>query len=208
MGHVSPGIVSAFVTLLATTGPIETAAIFISITKGVHRPARGPLALRSVLIATFVLVAFAVAGVPILSYLQISIPAFRIAGGLLLFLQALTLTFSSPGLSSIDDREQREAQEPGDIAVFPLAFPVIAGPGALAAVVLLMGQTESLAEKISVIAMLFVCLALTYLAMRIGDALARWLGNTGADVVGRVSGVLLAGLAVQFVLDGVRAAGI
>ena len=76
-------------------------------------------------------VAFALIGAPVLDYLQVSMPAFRIAGGLLLFLQALTLTFSSPGLASIDDRERRDAEAPGDIAVFPLAFPVSAGPGTL-----------------------------------------------------------------------------
>ena len=129
-------------------------------------------------------------------------PAFRIAGGLLLFLQALTLTFSSPGLASIDDRERRDAEAPGDIVVFPLAFPVIAGPGPLSAIVLLMGRAQGAGEKSSVLAMLIVCLGLTYIAMRIGAFLERWLGRTGADVVGRITGVLLAGLAVQFVLDG------
>lgn len=197
-----PGLVSAFVTLLATIGPIETAAIFIALTHAVHKPERKRLAARSTVIASIMLVAFALIGGPLLDYLHVSMPAFRIAGGLLLFLQALTLTFSSPGLASIDDRERRDAEAPGDIAVFPLAFPVIAGPGPLSAIVLLMGRTQSLGERGSVLAMLLACLGLTYIAMRIGTSLERWLGRTGADVVGRISGVLLAGLAVQFVLDG------
>jgi len=127
-----------------------------------------------------------------------------VAGGLLLFLQALTLTFSSPGLSSINEGERRDAEKPGDIAVFPLAFPLIASPGALSAVVLLTGRANGLTEEASIILMIGLCLIITYAAMRAADFLVRLLGQTGADVVGRISGVLLAGLAVQFIFDGLR----
>jgi multiple antibiotic resistance protein len=144
----------------------------------------------------------------ILSLLHVSLPAFRVAGGLLLFLQALTLTFASPGLSSISEGEQRDAQRPGDIAVFPLAFPLIAGPGSLSAIVLLMGRTQQWTEGAAVLMMLLACLGLTYIAMLASEALVRWLGQTGSDVVGRISGVLLAGLAVQFVFDGLRQAAL
>ena len=141
-----------------------------------------------------------------LSLLHISLSAFRVAGGVLLFLQALTLTFSNPGLSSIDETEKREAQQPGDIAVFPLAFPLIAGPGSLSAAVLVMGRTAGWAEGAGVIAMVLACLSLTYAAMRAAERLIKILGRTGADVVSRVSGILLAGLAVQFVFDGLARA--
>jgi multiple antibiotic resistance protein len=141
-----------------------------------------------------------------LTLLGVSLPAFRVAGGLLLFLQALTLTFSSPGLSSISKREESEARGSGDIAVFRLAFPVIAGPGSLSAIVLVMGRAEGWPAAVMVLVMLLACLALTYLAMRASDVVIRRLGPTGADVVGRVSGVLLAGLAVQFVFDGLHQA--
>ena len=206
MIHVPPSISSDFVTLLATVGPVETAAVFAAITHGVHRLERGQLASRSVAIAGGVLLGFAVGGGAVLSYLHVSMAAFRVAGGALLFLQALTLTFSRSGLSSISEGEVREAEQPGDVAVFPLAFPVIAGPGALVAVVLLMSRAESALERAAVVAMLLACLGLTYAAMRLGDLLARWLGRTGADVVGRVSGVLLAGVAVQFIFDGLKEA--
>jgi hypothetical protein len=105
-----------------------------------HKERRSP-ALRSVTIAGLMLLLFAVGGNLVLSLLHVSLPAFRVAGGMLLFLQALTLTFSSPGLSSINDGERRDAEKPGDIAVFPLAFPLIASPGALSAVVLLCRMT-------------------------------------------------------------------
>jgi multiple antibiotic resistance protein len=203
---ISASILSGFVTLLVTIGPIETAVVFAGLTSGVHRGARLSLAARSVLIAASVLLLFAVAGGSVLSLLHISLPAFRVAGGVLLFLQALTLTFSSRGLSSISESEHREAEQPGDIAVFPLAFPLIAGPGSLSAAVLVMSRTENLADSAGVLAMIVVCAWLTWLAMLAADRLVRLLGSTGADVVSRISGVLLAGLAVQFIFDGLAAA--
>jgi multiple antibiotic resistance protein len=133
-------------------------------------------------------------------------PAFQVAGGILLFLQSLTLTFGISGLSSITEGEHREAQQPGDIAVFPLAFPLIAGPGSLSAIVLLMGRSEGTIRGVAIISILIFCLALTFAALLGSEILQRWLGETGTDVVGRISGVLLAALAVQFVFDGLRQA--
>lgn len=204
--HVPPGIFSSFVTLLVTIGPIETAVVFASLTAGIHRSERTSLARRSVTIATFVLLLFALAGELVLSLLHISLPAFRVAGGVLLFLQALTLTFSSPGLSSINEGERCDAEEPGDIAVFPLAFPLIAGPGSLSATVLVMGRAQGWIEAGGILAMILVCALLTWFAMLAADRLVLLLGRTGADVVGRISGILLAGLAIQFIFDGLDAA--
>ncbi|MBA4091016.1 MAG: hypothetical protein C0494_10530 [Sphingobium sp.] len=203
--HLPPGIFSSFVTLLVTIGPIETAVVFASLTAGIHRGARISLARRSVTIALFVLLLFALAGGIVLSLLHISLPAFRVAGGVLLFLQALTLTFSSPGLSSINEGERREAEEPGDIAVFPLAFPLIAGPGSLSAAVLVMGRAQGWIEAGAIVGMILICALLTWIAMLAADRLVLLLGRTGADVVGRISGVLLAGLAIQFIFDGLAA---
>lgn len=146
------------------------------------------------------------AGNLFLKLLHVSLPAFQVAGGVLLFLQALTLTFSKSGLSSITEGEQREAQRPGDIAVFPLAFPLIAGPGSLAAIVLLMGRVDGWANGAAIITILLACLAITFIAMLAAERLAALLGETGTDVVGRISGVLLAALAVQFMFEGVRQA--
>jgi multiple antibiotic resistance protein len=140
---LAPNALSAFVTLLVTIGPIETAVVFASLTSAVHRPERRSLALRSIVVAGAMLLLFALGGEAVLGLLRVSLAAFRVAGGLLLFLQALTLTFASPGLSSISEGEQTEARRPGDIAVFPLAFPVIAGPGSLSAVVLVMGAAKA-----------------------------------------------------------------
>lgn len=204
--HVSPGLPSSFIILLVTIGPIETAVVFAGLTADIHRSERIGLARRSVMIACFVLLLFALAGGRVLSLLHISLPAFRVAGGVLLFLQAMKLTFSSPGLSSISEGERREAEQPGDIAVFPLAFPLIAGPGSLSAAVLVMGRTEGWTEAGGVLGMILICALLTWIAMLAADRLVQLLGSTGADVVGRISGVLLAGLAVQFIFDGLAGA--
>jgi multiple antibiotic resistance protein len=199
-----PSTLSAFVTLFVTIGPVETAVLFASLTAGVHRPERASLATRSIVIAGVMLTLFALGGTTALALLHVSLPAFRVAGGLLLFLQALTLTFASPGLSSISAGERRDAEAPRDIAVFPLAFPVIAGPGSLSAVVLLMAGAPEWIDGAWVLLMLLACLGLTYGAMFVAEALVRRLGRTGADVVGRVSGIFLAALAVKFVFDGLR----
>jgi len=202
--QIPASLLSNFVTLLVTIGPVETAVVFASLTAGVHRRDRTSLAWRSTVIAGVVLFLFAIGGNLTLGLLHISLPAFRVAGGLLLFLQALSLTFSSPGLSSISEGERRDAEMPGDIAVFPLAFPLIAGPGSLSAVVLLTGGAERWLDHVSVLAMTTFCLALTYGAMQAADRLVAMLGVTGADVVRRISGVLLAGLAIQFIFDGLQ----
>ena len=199
---------SVFVTLLVSIGPIETAAVFASLTKDIHYTNRKSLAARAVLIAGMMLLVFAVGGNFLLPLLHVSMPAFQVAGGILLFLQALTLTFAKSGLSSISEGEHREAEKPGDIAVFPLAFPLIAGPGSLSAIVLLMGRSDGWINGGATIAMLVLCLALTFAAMLASEHLQRWLGETGTDVVGRISGVLLAALAVQFVFDGLRQASL
>jgi multiple antibiotic resistance protein len=176
--------------------------------KGVHHANRQSLAARAVLAAGAMLLVFAVLGNLLLGALHVSLSAFQVAGGILLFLQALTLTFSKSGLSSISEGEHREAERPGDIAVFPLAFPLIAGPGSLSAVVLLMGRSAGLGESIAILVLLALCLALTFMALLTSEHLQRWLGETGSDVVGRISGVLLAALAVQFVFDGLRQAAL
>ena len=199
---------SVFVTLLVSIGPIETAAVFAGLTKGTHRANRKSLAARAVLVAGILLLIFAVGGNFLLPLLHVSMPAFQVAGGILLFLQALTLTFSKSGLSSISEGEHREAERPGDIAVFPLAFPLIAGPGSLSAIVLVMGRSDGWINGGATIAILVLCLALTFAAMLASEFLDRWLGETGTDVVGRISGVLLAALAVQFVFDGLRQAAL
>jgi multiple antibiotic resistance protein len=196
----------AFVTLLVTIAPLDAAASFIILAGGFAPALRRKLAARSVLVAGAMLLIFALAGNLLLALLRVSLPAFQVAGGILLFLQALSLTFSRSGLSSISEGERREAEASPDIAVFPMAFPLIAGPGSLSAVVLLMGRAGGMMNRAAIVAILLFCLALTFAAMLAAEKLIGWLGKTGTDVVGRISGLLLAALAVQFAFDGLRGA--
>jgi multiple antibiotic resistance protein len=202
------GLWPAFIMLFVTISPIDGAAIFAGLTSDMSKPARAKIALRCVLIAGVMFLIFAFGGSALLSVLNVSMPAFQVAGGILLFTQALSLMFANPGMSSINEHEKAEAGQGRDLAVFPLAFPLLAGPGSFSATVLLMGRAATWIERLEIVAILAVCLAITYLALRLSDPLMRLLGRTGSDVVGRISGVLLAALAVQFVFDGVRASGL
>ena len=201
------GLWPAFVMLFVTISPIDGAAIFSTLTNDQTRAERARTALRTVVIAGAMLLVFAFGGSALLSVLNVSLPAFQVAGGILLFMQALSLMFSNPGMSSIDEHEKAEAAA-RDIAVFPLAFPLFAGPGSFSATVLLMGRAATWVERFEIVGVLAACLLITYVAMRLSDPLMRLLGRTGSDVVGRISGVLLAALAVQFVFDGIHSSGL
>jgi multiple antibiotic resistance protein len=197
-------LLSAFVTLLVTIGPFETAPVFGALTQGLSTLERRRTALRAVIIADIVLVLFALVGERLLAVLHVSLPALRTAGGILLFLEAVKLMTAQPGTSSINREERDEAKAPRDISVFPLAFPLIAGPGSLMAVILLMSKAHGdLLLQGGILAIVVVCLAITLFAYVMVDALHRLLGVTGTDVVGRISGLLLAAMAMQFVFDGV-----
>lgn len=199
---------TALATLFVAFGPVETAAVFGGLTGGVHRPERFRLAWRATVIGGGVLMAFALFGVAVLAALHISLDAFRVAGGVLLLLQAKDLIFAHrTGLTALTPGEQREALLPGDIAVFPLAFPLIAGPASLTAVVLLMGQAGGRPPAAGiVVASMLACLGLTFVCMAATEWLHRVLRTTGTNVVARLSGLLLAALAVQFIFDGVKGA--
>jgi len=202
------GLWPAFVMLFVTISPIDGAAIFSGLTADQSKKERARTALRTVLIAGVMLLVFTFGGSALLGALAVSMPAFQVAGGILLFTQALSLMFANPGMSSITEHEQAEAASKRDLAVFPLAFPLFAGPGSFSATVLLMGRATNWFYRLQIVAIVVVILGLTYLALRLSDPLMRLLGRTGSDVVGRISGVLLAALAVQFVFDGVRASGL
>jgi multiple antibiotic resistance protein len=197
-------LLSAFVTLLVTIGPFETAPLFGVLTQEMEHAERRRIALRAVTIAGAMLLLFALAGERLLSVLHVSLPALRTAGGILLFLEAINLMTANPGTSSINREERNEARPPRDISVFPLAFPLIAGPGSLMAVILLMSKASGdLPMKAGILLVLALCLAITLAAFWMVDGLRRLLGVTGSDVVGRISGLLLAAMAMQFVFDGV-----
>lgn len=196
-------LISAFVTLFVVVDPVGVAVVAGGLIHGLPRDSRRSIAARGTLIAGTILILFAFGGEWLLRALGIGVPALRIAGGVLLFLLAIDMVFARPsGIRNPTGPEQEEASHRNDIAVFPLAFPLLAGPGALTSVVLLMARARGPADSALVIGALVAVLAFSFLTLRFTDRVTRLLGVTGANVVGRVSGVILAALAAQFVLDG------
>lgn len=200
----------ALATFFATLSPLNVAAMFAALTAGYSDAQRRSTALRGTLIATGILVAFALLGEFLLGRLGISLAALRTAGGILLLLIAVDMVFArgSGGTTTTDD-EDREAASRSDISVFPLATPLIAGPGAMGAVILLMAnQKGDFAGQSVVFASLLAMLALTFVALRLAVKIQKWLGVTGMQVIERIMGVLLSALAVQFLFDGIRQSGL
>lgn len=194
----------AFATFFATIGPVDVAALFAALTPRASGRERRTMAFKGVGIATIILLGFAVFGGAALERMGISLAAMRVAGGILLFLIAIDMVFAraSGGTTTTDD-ETAEAKHKQDISVFPLATPLIAGPGTMGAVVMLSAEAgDDMLKMGSVIAALLSVLAICLASLMVASQLQRIFGITGLNVLSRVVGVLLAALAVQFVFDG------
>jgi multiple antibiotic resistance protein len=198
-------VFNSLVTLLVVVDPLGLAPIFAALTRGYPEKRKREAAIRGTALGAIVLLLFALAGDVLLEALGIGIPAFRIAGGVLLFLLSLDMIFASPaGLRSRTIREQEEISYEHDISVFPLAIPLIAGPGAITTVLLYTGE-RSAAELAGFVGVLLAVLLLTLVSLLLAPRIMRLFGETGSNVLTRVLGVLLAALGVQFVLDGIEA---
>ena len=185
--------------------PLGLAPIFAALTQGYPQKRKREAAIRGTALGAVILLLFAFAGDALLGALGIGIPAFRIAGGILLFLLALDMIFASPtGLRSRSVREQEEISYERDVSVFPLAIPLLAGPGAITTVLLYTGGRDPTGIVVFV-AVLLAVMILTLISLLLAPLLMRRFGETGSEVLTRVLGVLLAALAVQFVLDGIGA---
>ena len=199
--------VSAFVTLFVIIDPPGCAPIFASLTRECTPPQRRSMALRSVLIAAGILVFFALLGEDLLEVLGIGLPAFRIAGGIMLFMIALDMVFERRTARRENRaREVDATPEIEDVAVFPMGIPMIAGPGSIASVMLLVGRSEGFQQTMVVFAALAAVLVLTLLALLAAGPLMRLLGHKMEAMLTRLLGVILAALAAQFVIDGVNRA--
>ncbi|WP_181704047.1 MarC family protein [Chthonobacter albigriseus] len=212
-------LLNAFATLLVTIDPMGLAPIFLGVTRGAAPAMRRTIAIRGSVIAGAILIGFALTGTTVLTFLGISLPAFRIAGGLLLFWIAFEMVFEKRDKRKQASAEQALAQERGEgprphgatgedlrhIAVFPLAIPLIAGPGAISATILLASEAQDLLWLAMLVGLIVLMIGSCLLVFIASDRVDRYLGDTGRSVLTRLLGVLLSALAVQFVADGVKA---
>jgi len=197
--------VSAFATFFVVIDPPGCAPIFASLTSGGAAQHRRSMAVRSVAVAGTILLAFAVFGEAFLSALGISLDAFRIAGGIMLFLIALEMVFEKRQ-ERRESRAETVKAEPAheDVSIFPMGIPMIAGPGSIASAMLLMSRGQGLAQDLVVLAALGLVLLLRLAALLLAGPLMRLVGHRMEAMITRLLGVILAALAVQFVIDGVR----
>ena len=200
----------AFAALFAVIGPIDVAVLFAGLTAKNSTAEKNLFALKGVIIGGVIIGFFAVFGRSILDALGITLPALQIAGWILLLLIAIDMVFARhSGGSSTTKEENEEARKSDDPSIFPVAMPLIAGPGAIGAIIVLMGDTGGSFKLGSiVIAALLSVLAIQLILLVMAGQVQKVLGRTGSDVIARVMGVLLAGLAVQFMLTGLRISGL
>lgn len=197
---------TAFATLFVIVDPIALVPMFIALTRGMDDDHRRRLALRACLIAAVLLAMFGLVGNKLLTVIGISMPAFRISGGFLLFITALDMLFERR-------TQRREGQQPDphhDPSVFPLATPLIAGPGAFTTMILLVNNTPAtgIAHTAAILTVMLIVVASTFVMFLAAGFIERLLGRTGIVVVTRLLGMLLAALSVQFVLDGIKGTGL
>lgn len=200
-------LISAFVTLFVIMDPIALLPIFISQTQGVSTIERRKIAIRACVISAGLLALFAFLGEAVLGFVGISMAAFRIAGGCLLFLTALDMLFERRTKRREGQAEGADEDDYHDPSVFPLAIPLIAGPGAITSVILLSGQDPGLQSTFLVLGVALLCLGLVLGLFLLAGPFERALGRTGINVVTRILGMLLAAMSVQFILDGIRDVG-
>jgi multiple antibiotic resistance protein len=200
----------ALTTYFATIGPADLTLVFAALTRKNTASERRTMALRGVLVATGILIFFALFGNALLGLFGVSLPALRTAGGILLLLISIDMVFARhSGGTGTTPEEENEAETREDISVFPLAMPLIAGPGSISATILLTTGTGGDQVKwLLVIAAMLIILAVSYVFMLIAIPMQRLLGLTGLSVVSRIIGVLLAALSVQFIFDGIRTSGL
>lgn len=196
-------LITAFVTMFVVIDPLGLAPLFVALTRGMPAQARRGIALRACLTAIGVLAVFGLFGEAVLGFVGISMPAFRVAGGILLFLTALDMLFERRAKR----REDQTGEDREDPSVFPLGIPLIAGPGSIASIILLTGQSPGWQGFLTAFGVTLAVIAIALILFLASGLLERALGHTGINVVTRLLGMLLAALSVQFVLDGLRAFG-
>lgn len=196
--------VPSFVTLFVIADPIGTAAIFMVLAHGYSEEQTRKTALRAAAIAGALMLLFGIAGSHLIPLLGITLPAFRIAGGLLLFVTAYKMVMGHREKQRTRESGVNNNEEHEDIAVFPLAIPLLCGPGCMTASILLMEKPDSLGGHMQVGAAMLAVQVTAYLCLRYAPTISRTIGNTGTSIIARVMGVLLAAMAIQFIADGIK----
>ncbi len=200
-------LITAFTAMFIVIDPIGLAPLFVAMTQGMTPAQRRKIGIRACAVAIGLLLAFAIFGEALLEFVGISMPAFRIAGGVLLFITALDMLFERRQARRQDNAD--DAIDPDhDPSIFPLAIPLIAGPGAIATIILLTGQADSALGFGAVLGVMLVVIGMVFALFMAAGLLERLLGKTGINVVTRLLGMLLAALAVQFILDGLKGFGL
>jgi multiple antibiotic resistance protein len=193
-------LITSFVTLFVIIDPIGLTPVFVTLTQGMPSQQRRNIGLRATLVAAFILCIFCLFGESVLEFVGISMPAFQIAGGILLFLIALDMLFERRSKRRKSQSEEDDQND--DISVFPLAIPLLAGPGSITSIILIASTIPGwIGVAHAILAMLGV-IVIAYVMFLTGPVLERMLGRTGINVVTRILGMILAALAVQFVMDG------
>lgn len=198
-----PALIGAFTTLFIIIDPPGLAPLFVALTQGMDKAGRRTIALRACLIAAGLMVAFLILGEALLGFVGISMPAFRIAGGVLLFLTALEMLFQRRQARREDNANEGAAEHTDDPSVFPLALPLICGPGAITTIILLASQADAAIDFVMIGVVLFAVLLCVFVAFLMSGSLEKLLGKTGLNILTRILGMLLAALSIQFILDGV-----
>lgn len=201
--------IAAFVTLIVVIDPIGLGPMFVALTQGATAGERRRIGIIAVCVAAGILTIFGLAGDSVLAFLGISLPAFRISGGMLLFMIALDMVFERRTQRREQRMESEERAPAHDPSVFPLATPLLAGPGAIATMILLVGnQKGDLMGQAMIFGVLYALLLLALAMFLLGGVIERLLRRTGVIVISRLFGMLLAALSVQFVLDGLADFGL
>lgn len=199
---------TAFATAITILDPIGMVPTTLALTPHATSEQRRRITNRAVLVAGAIIVFMALVGRYLLDYLGITLPAFAVAGGILLFLIAIDMLFARPSRAKSDPDEARDAVDTESVAVFPLAIPMISGPGTIATVLLLVNLSGGSRERLAIIYVAYgFALFVTWLCMRSADFVMRGLGKTGVNVLTRLLGIIMAALAIQFIINGLHQSG-
>lgn len=194
---------AAFITLFVIVDPLGTSAVFPSLVRNYPASQIRVIAFKAAIVSSCILILFGIGGQALLNYLGISIPAFRIAGGLLLFVTGFRMIMGFHDQDQVES-EKNVYNDKSDVAIFPLAVPLLAGPGSMTATLLHMTKAESFSDKGMIIAAIVAVQVIALISMLGAERLVRFFGPTGSTLLARLVGILMAAMAIQFLIDGVR----